>query len=233
MKIALTGRTNAGKSSLFNLFLREDRAIVSEVHGTTRDYLEAWISLEGIPVCLIDTAGLRIADNSVEAEGIRRSQEISRESHLVLYLVDGVAGMNPEDRAVWENREESGVLVVWNKVDAAAVQDNPEGVFPVSARDGSGFDALQQEILRRIHGDELQITADSGQAVIDSARQKRLLDRAVEALTHVEEGLREEAPLDGVAMDLKEALDSLGEITGEVTSAQILETMFSGFCVGK
>jgi len=233
IKIALTGRTNAGKSSLFNLFLREDRAIVSEVHGTTRDYLESWISLAGIPVCLIDTAGFRDADNSVEAEGIRRSQEISRESHLVLYLVDGAEGMNGEDRKVWENREQSGVLVVWNKVDRAEAQDFPEGVFPVSALDGGGFDALQQEILRRIHGDELRMAVDSGQAVIDSARQKRLLDRAVEALGHVESGLRDGAPLDGVAMDLREVLDSLGEITGEVTSAQILDTMFSGFCVGK
>jgi len=233
LKIALTGRTNAGKSSLFNLFLREDRAIVSDVHGTTRDYLEAWINIEGIPVCLIDTAGFRRADNSVEAEGIRRSEEIKKESHLILYVVDGVSGLNEEEQALLKKSQDQGPLIVWNKMDVKSDINPPEGTFPVSAVTGEGFSALQGEILKRIHGDELEMAVDSGQAVIDSARQKDLLDRAVLALGHVEEGLTSGAPLDGIAMDMRDVLDSLGEITGEVTSADILETMFSGFCVGK
>ena len=231
-RIALTGRTNAGKSSLFNLFLREDRAIVSDSHGTTRDYLEGWIAIEGIPLCLIDTAGFRRTDGGVEAEGIRRSKEITRNSHLVLYIIDGVEGMNGEDRRVWETRSPEGPLLIWNKVDAEA-EKAPEGTFPVSALTGEGFAPLQEELLTRICGAELQTFNDSGQAVIDSARQRNLLDQAAGALSHVEAGLASEAPLDGIAMDLREALDSLGEITGEVTSADILETMFSEFCVGK
>ena len=235
VKIALTGRTNAGKSSLFNLFLREDRAIVSDIHGTTRDYLEAWISIEGVPVCLIDTAGFRRADNAIEAEGIRRSEAITRGSHLVLYIIDGSQELNDEDRGVLSASSDDGPVIVWNKVDSPGASEGgaPGGTFPVSALTGQGFGPLQEEILRRIHGEELKASADSGQAVIDSARQRRLLKRSAEALLHVEEGLGSDAPLDGIAMDMREALDALGEITGEVTSADILETMFSGFCVGK
>ena len=231
-RVAFAGRTNAGKSSLFNLFLREDRAIVSDSHGTTRDYLEAWVALEGIPLCLVDTAGFRRANSGVEAEGIRRSEEIIKSSHLVIYIIDGAEGMNGEDRRVWKERTSAGPLLVWNKVDVSDAEV-PEGTLPVSALTGKGYPLLQEEILRRIRGDEAWASAESGQGVIDSSRQKHLLDRAAEALEQVEKGLASEAPLDGIAMDTREALNSLGEITGEVTSTDILKTMFSDFCVGK
>ncbi|MBI9102007.1 MAG: tRNA uridine-5-carboxymethylaminomethyl(34) synthesis GTPase MnmE [Spirochaetales bacterium] len=230
IRIVLTGATNAGKSSLFNLFLKEERSIVSEIHGTTRDYIESWVSMDGIPVSLYDTAGLRDADNPVELEGIRRSSDVVSAAHLVLYIVDGQAGAR-EDELERIKTGNGEILYIWNKIDLSS-EPPPEGVFPISALTGEGFGALEDEILMRVRGG-LSIGELSGSAVIDSRRQRDLLMRTSEALVHVEEGLSLNAPLDVIAVDVREALDCLGEITGDVTSADILDTMFSSFCVGK
>jgi len=231
VRIVLTGATNAGKSSLFNLFLKEERAIVSEIHGTTRDYLESAVSLRGIPVTLYDTAGLRAADNPVEQEGIRRSADVAASADLVLYLVDGIRGLGPGEQELLSGGDSRRILV-WNKADGP-ILPVPSGGYAVSAVTGRGFPELEEEIFRRLTCGAGGTGEGAGQTVIDSERQKDLLRRAAEALSHVVRGLEAQAPLDGMAMDLKEALDCLGEITGEVTTAEILETMFSSFCVGK
>jgi len=226
VRVALCGRTNAGKSSLFNLFAREERSIVSEVHGTTRDYIEAWVVIEGIPMNLYDTAGLRSSLDPVEAEGIRRSEQIIEHADIIVYIVDAETGLTPQDGPFLDRHQ---CIRVWNKVDLAATQE-PAGFIRVSAATGEGFDRLQRALL-----DEAAKggPAASGQVVIDSLRQKELLDRCVAALDHIAEGIDEGMPGDAVALDVREALDCLGEITGEVTSADILNTMFAGFCVGK
>jgi len=231
VRIVLTGATNAGKSSLFNLFLKEERAIVSEIHGTTRDYLESAVSLRGIPVTLYDTAGLREADNPVEKEGIRRSADVAASADLVLYLVDGIRGFGPGEEELLSGGDSRRILI-WNKADGP-ILPVPAGGYAVSAVTGRGFPELEEEIFRRLTLGAGGTGEGAGQTVIDSERQKDLLRRAAEALGHVIRGLETQAPLDGMAMDLKEALDCLGEITGEVTTAEILETMFSSFCVGK
>jgi tRNA modification GTPase len=228
--VAVTGPTNAGKSSLFNLFLREDRSIVSGIHGTTRDYIESWITLGGIPVRLFDTAGIREAEHPIEAEGIRRSGEVTERAALVLYLVDAAAGMDERDRELFASRrEDPRYIFLWNKVDLAA-GPAPEGFMPLSAETGAHFPELEQEMESRLRGGE---TGGEGELYIDSARQKRLLEAALQALEEAERGLREETPLDMVAPELRDALDHLGEITGEVTNADILQQIFSDFCVGK
>lgn len=227
--VALAGGTNAGKSSLFNLFLREDRSIVSDINGTTRDYIESWITLEGIPVRLFDTAGLREAENLVEEEGIRRSGRIISKAALVLYLIDGEKGLTKNDeKIVHANRNNPGYMFLWNKIDSATALP-PEWAIPVSAVTGEGFMELEGKIVSRIMSDR----STTGDVVIDSLRQKELLDHGIEALGRVEDGLKRNISLDGIALDLKEALDALGEITGEVTSQDILNSIFSGFCVGK
>lgn len=227
--VALAGGTNAGKSSLFNLFLREDRSIVSDINGTTRDYIESWITLQGIPVRLFDTAGLREAENSVEEEGIRRSGRIVSKAALVLYLIDGEKGLIKNDeKMVLPNRNNPRYLFLWNKIDSTTAPP-PEWAIPVSAVTGEGFIELERKIVSRVLGDR----STSGDVIIDSLRQKELLDQGIEALERVEDGLKRNVSLDGIALDLKEALDALGEITGEVTSQDILNTIFSGFCVGK
>lgn len=229
VRVALCGRTNAGKSSLFNLLAREERSIVSTLHGTTRDYIEASVAIEGIPVELYDTAGLRSSMDPVEAEGIRRSERIIESADLVLYIVDGVAGLSPEDDGFLRDHEGSRLIRLWNKVDEAILQV-PSGFLPVSAKTGQGVGALQEAMLERVREGGVALT---GEVVIDSQRQKELLDRCGEALANVAEGIENGMPSDAVALDVRDALDALGEITGEVTSADILNMMFAGFCVGK
>jgi tRNA modification GTPase len=226
-RVALSGRTNAGKSSLFNLFVKEDRSIVSDMHGTTRDFVHEQLSIRGIPVTLYDTAGLRHGetDDTVEREGIRRSGLVSREADLVLYLVDGSIGIQTGELEGLDLRK---TLLLWNKAD---IVDGPapEGFLSVSAVTGDGFSLLEEEICRRLSG--VEIGAD--EAVIDSLRQRDLLLRAVESLAQFLEGLDAGMPLDALAVDLRDAMDALGEISGEVTSAEVLENMFSRFCLGK
>ena len=227
--VALAGGTNAGKSSLFNLFLKEDRSIVSEIDGTTRDYIESWITIEGIPIRLIDTAGLRDADHPIEIEGIRRSEDIVKNASLVLYVLDGSRGLTKEDKAIiLKYKNSTKYIFIWNKIDLSSLI-MPEGNLPVSAVTGEGLPDLENEISNRLTG----IHVTGTELMIDSLRQMELLQRAKESLEVVTVSLIDNVSLDAVAMDLKDSLDALGEITGEVSSVDILNNIFSGFCVGK
>ena len=230
--VVIAGRTNAGKSTLFNLLLREDRAIVSELHGTTRDYIEGAIALEGIPIRLFDTAGLRRSRDRLEQEGMRRTEKVIRGAHLMLFLVDATRGLEEEDRRLLREYAELGdVLPVWNKIDAVGRKNGlPEGFLPLSAETGEGLEELRREVVERLSGGH-ELRGD--QVVIDSERQKELIERCVAALHRCRQGTGEKLPLDILAEDLREALSCLGEITGEVTSEDVLRRMFSRFCVGK
>ncbi|MFP4300853.1 MAG: tRNA uridine-5-carboxymethylaminomethyl(34) synthesis GTPase MnmE [Spirochaetaceae bacterium] len=233
VRVALGGRTNAGKSSLFNALLREDRAIVSELHGTTRDYIEASLDVEGVPVILFDTAGLREVAEEVEGEGIRRSRTILERAEMVLYLVDAAEGLVEEDeRFLGEDAAgaEGRIIPVWNKSDLPLTGEPPEGFFRVSALRAEGVGDLLAEIRRRALPED---RVRGGEPVIDSLRQKNLLERAATAVDQVAEGVDARMPADLLSLDVQEAISALGEITGEVTTADLLETMFEGFCVGK
>ncbi|MFP4382660.1 MAG: tRNA uridine-5-carboxymethylaminomethyl(34) synthesis GTPase MnmE [Spirochaetia bacterium] len=229
--ITIGGRTNAGKSSLFNRLLKEDRAIVSPEHGTTRDYLDAWITVKGIPVRIVDTAGLRKGAGHIEIEGIRRSRELIAASDGIIYVLDAETGMTDEDREFLRQHRDSSVLSVWNKVDRFAV-DETDSFTRISAVTGKGLEELEKKLAEMIM-EGAGGSDPGGNPVIDSLRQKTLLDRAVLALERAGKGIEEEVSLDLLSLDLREALDSLGEITGEVSSADVLEDIFSRFCVGK
>jgi tRNA modification GTPase len=224
---AIAGPTNAGKSSLFNLLLREERSIVSEQHGTTRDYIEAPLSLEGVPVRFVDTAGLRAAAEDIEEEGIRRSRSVVEAAALVLYVIDATVGVTEEDRRTMAAHPR--FLGVWNKTDLTATPP-PSGFIPLSVATGGGVEALLAEVRRRVLPED---ASGAGEPVIESTRQRDLLQRAAGALALVEDAVRAGVSPDAVALDLRDAVGALGEITGEVTSADVLETMFSHFCVGK
>jgi tRNA modification GTPase len=230
--VVLAGGTNAGKSTLFNYLLREDRAIVSELHGTTRDYLEAVISLAGIPIKLYDTAGYRHGGENVEREGIRRTDHIVANARLIIYLADATRGLTELDRSFLDAQEdrEERLIRVWNKCDLAGRRPPPPEFLPLSAASGEGIPALLAEVSRRV---VRQAPADTETPIIDSLRQKRLLERASRALRDFSAGEAKQLPADVLAVDLKEALDALGEITGEITSQDILDTIFADFCVGK
>lgn len=234
VSVVLAGCTNSGKSTLFNLLLREDRAIVSEVHGTTRDYLEGMVVMQGIPIKLYDTAGFRDQADTIETEGMRRTDSIVENADLVLYLIDAQAGLMPRDERFLAARGGEGrVIPVWNKIDASDEREEgpPRGFIGLSAREGRGLEELTRAIVGKVLDGAGSL--DSGAPIIDSMRQKRLLERALRGIDDFRAGLADDRPLDVLAVDLKEALDALGEITGEVTSQDILNRIFSEFCVGK
>ena len=226
--VAIAGATNSGKSSLFNAMLRQERAIVSEVHGTTRDWLEGLVSLEGIPVRLFDTAGLRDTADPLEVEGIRRTEQVLSGADVVIYLVDSTRGTDVMDDALLA-RQTGPVIRVWNKVDLPG-RSAPHGFMPLSATTGEGLQRLEAKIAFSALGGAPD---DSGQPLIDSLRQRDLITRALAALGRLRDAGAQGVSADLLAVDLADAMDALGEITGEVTTAEILERMFANFCVGK
>jgi tRNA modification GTPase len=250
----IAGQPNAGKSSLFNFLLKEDRSIVTEAPGTTRDWIEAMISVEGIPVRLADTAGLRelpaAGGPAAEAErlGIERSRELLTEADLILYVIDGAGGTSGEDNkflSEFENNKDkkAPVLVLRNKADLSPPPPEAGGVLRVSAKTGEGVPALLEAMAAKLEEasgapDGTPDGAPGGQpgdggTGPGTLRQKELITGALAA---VEEALalaaRGEA-LDLIAPLLREGVNCLGEITGEVSTSDLLETMFSQFCVGK
>ncbi len=235
-KIVLAGRTNAGKSSLFNSLLKEDRSIVSDVEGTTRDYLENMISFDGIPARIFDTAGLRQTDDLVEGQGVSRTRALAGEADLLLYLVDSTKGLSGEDEAFLSASHVPAVLV-WNKCDREGSLPLPPDTgnwrlsVRVSAKTGQGMG----DLLARVKEFLLcGAGTDGPAAALGSERQRDAARDAFERLSHaVTVALTGGLGLDAVVQDLEDALDSLGEITGEVTSADVLESIFSNFCVGK
>jgi len=235
--LVIAGRPNAGKSSLFNSFLKEDRSIVTEVPGTTRDWIEAFVSIKGVPVRLIDTAGLRDTSDSVEQIGVERSRQMLQEADIILYLIDGVQGLTNEDKKFIE-QEKSNIkndsndrcLFVWNKADITAA---PDGFINVSAKTGAGIEELYTSITSIISKQAGQLHDELSTAALGTIRQKNLVDAAYSALEEAISLADKEDPLDLIAPLLRDAVNSLGEITGEVSTADILEEMFSRFCVGK
>jgi tRNA modification GTPase len=224
----IAGRPNSGKSSLFNLLLKEERSIVTEIPGTTRDWIEAWVSIDGVPVRLADTAGLRDSHDPVEKIGVERSRDLLETADLVLYLIDGETGVTEEDTALVDKLAIPRI-VIWNKSD---ITPAPEGILAVSAKTGEGVTELSAAITTEIHVAANAENADVS-ASLGTERQKNLVDAVITAL---EEALRlaeKDEPLDLVSPMLREAVNSLGEITGEVSTADILEEMFGKFCVGK
>jgi tRNA modification GTPase len=232
-RAVVAGRPNAGKSSLFNLLAREERSIVASEPGTTRDWIEAGIELGGLPVRLMDTAGLREASGEVEAQGVARSRRLAAEAEAVIYVIDGTAGLGPEDLAFLESRPDS--LRAWNKADSGACAPAPVGFLRISAATGEGLPALA-DALRELIAPRFGAAgpgAKESSITIASGRQKLLLDRAVAALDEALAALEAGTPLDALVLDLREAADALGEITGEIASEEVLEAVFSRFCLGK
>jgi tRNA modification GTPase len=232
--VVISGRPNAGKSSLFNLIVREERAIVSPDPGTTRDWLESWIEIGGYAVRLVDTAGLRAADAPVEAEGVRRSLELSRNADSVLYIVDGSAGCNDEDEEFLAAHPRA--IRIWNKTDIPSCPKVPEGWIGLSSKSGSGLAAL--ESVTKASLDEIASSSGDARAAgselrLASLRQKELVDACLASVRAAVKDSSNGAPMDAISLHLREAADALGQITGEISGEEVFERIFGAFCLGK
>ena len=229
-KVVLCGKTNAGKSSLFNILVKEDRAIVSDIHGTTRDWLENWTSVKGIPVRLFDTAGIRETEDKIEEIGVSRSKQLAEEGDLILYLADDFVEQTEAD---FINTYREKMILVWNKTDAPDCRDIPPGWIGISTKTGNGVEALCEAVFEKLTGSRGENFDSGTKASVGSLRQKEAVERAA---THSERAVgffNQCLEFDVIAQEMQEALEALGEITGETVAEDILGDLFSRFCVGK
>lgn len=250
IKVAIVGRPNAGKSSLLNAWSRSDRAIVTDLPGTTRDVVESQLVVGGIPVQVLDTAGIRDTSDRVERLGVARSRAAAREADLVLLVADAQAGWTDGDREIYEiltgrdgatdgtDRRSPPVVLAINKVDLlgdgdAGAGDWPDG-FAATVRTAAvrqeGIEDLERAILRAIDAGQIQ-AADTNLAI--NQRQAAALLRARDALRHVRQAIAEGLPVDFWTIDLRGAIQAFGEITGEEVTESMLDRIFSRFCIGK
>lgn len=225
--VAIVGIANVGKSSTLNALTGKDRAIVTEIAGTTRDSLEERIEVNGVIINLIDTAGIRETDDKVEKLGVDRSRAIAKNSDLVLFITEAGRELTDEEKEILRSVEGSKVLYVFNKDDKPHAKDDREGIF-VSAKTGEGIERLKKEIIDRVIGGEIDF---SGNIVTDS-RHYDALKRAYFSLTQAKEGFDEE-PAECLLVDMRDAYSALGEITGNTADESIVNAIFSKFCLGK
>jgi tRNA modification GTPase len=233
-RVAITGRPNVGKSSLFNSLLRSERAIVTDVPGTTRDTLSESLDIGGVPVVLTDTAGLRETSDDVETLGIERTHRAMGDADLVLVVLDGSAEVGPEDRELLDRTAASHRIVVLNKCDLPDFRSSSRCVpgveaINVSARTGEGLSTLHHAIVAQLNSD----SAEDGSLLITNARHYDLLCNAKRELEVARECLRDRHSEELVVAPLHNALKLLGQITGETTTEDILSEIFATFCIGK
>jgi tRNA modification GTPase len=235
LKVAIVGRPNVGKSSLLNAWSRSDRAIVTDLPGTTRDIVESQLVVAGIPVQVLDTAGIRSASDRVEQIGVERSRQTARSADLVLLTVSAESGWTEEDEEIYRSVSDRRLILVINKIDLA----NPEmiiypaeieRVVKLSAAQNQGIEDLEKSIINAVQNQELQ-AANLDLAI--NQRQAAALTRAKIALQQVKKTIDQNLPFDFWSIDLRTAIQALGEITGEEVTESILDRIFSRFCIGK
>lgn len=235
--VAIAGVANVGKSSLLNRLLGEERAIVTDVPGTTRDYLSGEIPLAGIPVRLVDTAGLRDPRNPVEREGIRRSRRFVRESDLVLFLLDGSRPARAADEEAYREVMGRPHLILCNKRDLPAAETGERfagpglrGRIALSAKTGEGIRELLDGMAAELAPEGGDIL---GEAMLTRLRQVEAVSRARETLRRAADAAQAGLPEECVVEDLREASRALAELTGEIAPEEVLDRIFSTFCIGK
>ena len=233
IRTAIVGKPNVGKSSVLNFLAREERAIVTDIAGTTRDVIEESVSINGIPLILSDTAGIHDTDDTVEKIGVEKSRRYLEAADLVLVVLDAANGLDEEDIEVLSASEGKNRIVLLNKTDISSnitAEDVGCDVIEVSAKTGEGMDELTSAIERLCRLDEIK--AENG-AVITNMRHKAALIGARSALENAVEALENGMPSDIASIDISAAMDSLGEITGETVSESVVDDIFHSFCVGK
>jgi tRNA modification GTPase len=237
VKTAIVGRPNVGKSSLLNTLLGEERAIVTEIEGTTRDTIEEYISIRGIPLKIIDTAGIRETTNIIEKIGITKTKEILEESDFVLLLLDGQRPLEEEDKVLLSLAKDKKGLVIINKVEKNRALDrrDVEKVYHMDVVEISIFENLGIDLLRdRIYESISQADMDGeSYDMVSNIRHIQLLTEAASALQDGLEGLEIRMPVEMISVDVRNAWELLGSITGETVGEALLDEIFSKFCIGK
>lgn len=239
INIALIGKPNAGKSSLLNAILREERAIVTEIEGTTRDIIQESVSIKGIPINIIDTAGIRNADNKVEQIGIERSRKSASEADLIIAIFDGSRQLSEEDNEILEIMKDKKCILVLNKIDLQVedkVKERLQKEFPkdkiiqISAKNKQGMEEIYYEIERLFRLDEIRLENDT---IITNVRHKNIITNAIEETKKAIDANEQNLPIDMVGMYIKDIMEELGKITGESVSDEIIKEIFAKFCLGK
>lgn len=232
IKVALVGRPNVGKSSLFNALLGQDRAIVTDIAGTTRDQIHEKLVIENIPVSLIDTAGLRETSDTVESIGVERSKRTMADADLVIVLLDATQDLTAEDKEILENTKDFNRIIAVNKIDISVdfkFQISDSKFLKISAKTGEGLDALQKSIIEPFHPQDIENTG----FLISDARHNDLLLRSKTEIETSINLLDQKMSEEIVLIGLHNAIRFLGQITGETTTEDMLTRIFSTFCIGK
>lgn len=238
IKTAIIGKPNAGKSSLLNAILKEDRAIVTEIEGTTRDTIEEFVNIEGIPLKLIDTAGIRDARDEVEKIGISKSKEIANEADLIIAIFDSSKKLTHEDYQILDIIKDKKCIILLNKCDLNSVLTEYDkefnglenSIIKISALEGIGLELLYDKISRMFSLDEINL---DNNVIITNIRHKNLISKAIENVKKAKISVEQYVPVDIIAIFIKDILDNLGNITGDVVTDDIINEIFSKFCLGK
>lgn len=239
-RVAILGRPNVGKSTLLNTLLEEERAIVSETPGTTRDTIEAELSINGIPFLVTDTAGIRETEGDIERKGVRKAKEQGKEADLALFLVDAAEGVNDSDVEISQEMDRDKTVLVLNKIDLVnnlsvnrftdTIGKGWANVVELSAREGEGLAALEDALTEMVWGGEVK---KDESLVLLNVQEKQMLREAIKDLEEAETALEEGRSIDLVEVDIREGRRKMGRLLGEDLSDEILDRVFSQFCVGK
>jgi tRNA modification GTPase len=236
---AIVGKTNVGKSSLLNVLLKEDRAIVTPIPGTTRDVIEEVLNIYGIPVRLMDTAGLRKPVDSIEQEGVRRAKERVADSDFVLLMLDGSRSLDKDDKDIFEEIKGKKRVVAVNKKDlpSEVSQGDVRKLFPedpiilISALKNEGIDELKKTIYSALVHRDVRATPEH--LIVANIRHKAALTQVRDSLSNTVKGLEERTSLEFIAFEIRYALEALGELVGETSTEEVLNRIFEQFCIGK
>ncbi len=239
IKLALIGKPNAGKSSLLNAILQEERAIVTAVEGTTRDTIEEDVSINGIPLHIIDTAGIRNSTNEVEKIGIEKSRKMAQDADLIIAIFDCSTELTNEDLEILKLLIGKKCIVVLNKVDLGINKVNKSAFKPVadssniieiSAKEGIGIEKIYDKITEMFNINEISLDDST---IVTNVRHKNIIVKAIEYTNNAIDDIKKNVPMDIMSISVKEILEELGKITGESVSDEIIKEIFSNFCLGK
>ena len=238
IKIAIIGSPNAGKSSLLNTILKEERAIVTDIAGTTRDIIEEQVTIEGIPFKIIDTAGIRNAENKIEQIGIEKSKKVAKNCDVIIAVFDNSKKLNSEDKEILKLLKEKKSIIVLNKTDLESVnlenikeiKETNRPIVKMSLKEENGLENLYKELINMFNLNQINL---DNELIITNIRHQSLIKKAIKSTRMALNDLKMSMPIDIISINIKQILEHLGEITGDNVSEDIIKNIFSKFCLGK